>query len=431
MKKIILLSTICLIILFYSFNKTYAKTIVYQDYDVGKNINLITNDLSSFSVNENYHVFNLEKLYQDFSVSFNSSSTKTTSASKVSQTETEFIKNFSLSNGVSESLSTNTFKIALSRSLNYDKIRQSHTYTGFYYYNEIKQTSSSSLVELNSDMYSYYNTDFINLVLSAIDSNSHDDFFNIFEKYGTHIILRATYGSLTYKTAFCSSNDSKIKSFINGDFSSCVSESKTQAIMNSKLNTSLVKYLNTSEFKYNSYYQNITGLISCNDNYLVPIWQYFDTNIQNKMERELEYYTAKSCSNIGISSYENFKFDDEKRITDSGVLNQDKNRCRLYYNYTSQYKNINVKITLEVKQIDKGYSYIYLYNGNEARPDKCLASSPDLGLKKNGDYTSVSYNTTITTSSIDHDLWILYGASGKGSDDWKKRNVTIFLEYYN
>lgn len=148
-------------------------------------------------------------------------------------------------------------------------------------------------------------------------------------------------------------------------------------------------------------------------------------------------------------------------ITDSGRKNQQMDKVLLsnYYNVVQLYKNgytkIHVTFSFDVKEIDDGYQYVFLYSDANCRGNGLLdkigdalggflgsSDSDDPSLlyvykfehgagKKDTSWKTHTFTTTLSTGSLKDDLYIRYGASGKNDDDWQNKNVTVYVELSN
>lgn len=87
---------------------------------------------------------------------------------------------------------------------------------------------------------------------------------------------------------------------------------------------------------------------------------------------------------------------------------------------------------MKAKQIDKGYSWIYLFGGSSSNYDKNkqLAKSSDLALTYGAGWEDVSISLTFNVDSLSSDyFWICYSASGNFDDDWKKKELIVSIKY--
>ena len=140
----------------------------------------------------------------------------------------------------------------------------------------------------------------------------------------------------------------------------------------------------------------------------------------------------------------------EARITDSGRANQQVDICYLSYDLNglvaAGYIYLKIEITLEAREYDDGYQYLFLYNSSSCQgtiestiigdiiPGMTDTISDGLLWSTKFELTSGSKQTSwkdrnfsfyIKTSNVKDNLWLRYGASGDWEDDWGNRNVQI------
>ncbi|MGM9971588.1 MAG: hypothetical protein ACI35W_04205 [Anaeroplasmataceae bacterium] len=203
-----------------------------------------------------------------------------------------------------------------------------------------------------------------------------------------------------------------------------------------EVNVNLSSSLNTSvginKYISNIYIYETTGIIPTYENKIVPIWEYLSIEMQEEMNAMLKRYSAKKNSQLGVVSTQFEYFPSEKVITDSGRFNQDKNCIIIDDVYRAYYTKVSIKIIFEARQIDKGNSFVFLYSGNEDGPQgDQLNIANDLGLAKGQPYKICAINEDVLIDDLDEAIWILYGATGLGDDDWQKKNVKVYLEFRN
>ncbi len=140
--------------------------------------------------------------------------------------------------------------------------------------------------------------------------------------------------------------------------------------------------------------------------------------------------------------------EDSAKVTDSGRAYQKMDTLLIsnYFSVTSAYNSgytkLNVTISLEAKEIDSGYQYVFLYADKNCKSntffDKVLdefydPADPSLLYeyrfehggtgKANTSWAVHEFSTTIMMNRLKDDLYIRYGASGKNDDDWQNRNI--------
>lgn len=399
--------------------------------DVGKTVNFVRDNLSSFSVNDNYYVFDLDKLYNDFDIITKNGYDETTISEVKSSNTEEFYEGYSTNCGLNASLAKYSNNVFLSNNLNISNNTYSYNFYGFYSYRKVVKNKLVSLSNLKNDMSNYYSSEFVELVMDAVNSNKEEDFFRIFNNYGIHIVLSATYGNLLEKNAMCASNDSAISNFVNNEFSSTISLCADNTQVNSFLNSSLKSFLGSSNYTSSVYTYESNGFIPSSSNRLVPIWEYFNFDIRSIMEKMYIYYSLKMNSERNVVSIVEGVFPGEKTITDDGRDKQDKNQVMFDPLYNKYYKEINIKVTLDARQIDKGNSYVLIYFGNSKEVLQLNTSPKELGLEKGKNFKNVYESINVPINIEYNSVWILYGATGSGNDDWKKKNVKVYLEFRN
>lgn len=140
------------------------------------------------------------------------------------------------------------------------------------------------------------------------------------------------------------------------------------------------------------------------------------------------------------------------KITDSGRASQKMDILYLsnYFNvrsaYNEGYTKLHVTFTFDVREIDDGYQYVFLYSDTKCKGnsfiDKIIdevydPADPSLlyehrlehgGTKKNTSWGSHTFNATISLSRLTDNLYIRYGASGKFDDDWENKNIVVTFQ---
>lgn len=140
------------------------------------------------------------------------------------------------------------------------------------------------------------------------------------------------------------------------------------------------------------------------------------------------------------------------KITDSGRKSQKMDKLLLsnYFDvkaaYKAGYTKLNVTFTFDVRELDDGYQYVFFYSDTDCKSNGILdkivdeiydPEDPSLlyeyrlehgGSKKNTNWGSHSFSTTIKMNRLKDDLYIRYGASGKYDDDWENKNITVTFE---
>lgn len=143
------------------------------------------------------------------------------------------------------------------------------------------------------------------------------------------------------------------------------------------------------------------------------------------------------------------------KITDSGRANQHYDVVYLSEKMdvkalaAAGYNTLKVKISLEVKELDDGYQWIFLYSDSSCSKKALLddvvefisgvkvKDDPSLLCGKRFEHGSGKKDTSwgvhffefnIPMEDLTKDLYIRFGASGKYDDDWQNRNLFISYE---
>lgn len=150
--------------------------------------------------------------------------------------------------------------------------------------------------------------------------------------------------------------------------------------------------------------------------------------------------------------------DYEVTITDSGRKNQQLDIVELSRGgeYTlldlerAGFTYIDVEITLDIKEVDDGYQYVFLYRDSQLPDDQMdlmefydkyvfgEATDEDPSLlhpfkyehgagEKDTSWDRVTFKKSLRISDLKNDLYIRYGASGKNDDTWRNKNVVVTI----
>ena len=129
---------------------------------------------------------------------------------------------------------------------------------------------------------------------------------------------------------------------------------------------------------------------------------------------------------------------EEKTITDNGRMTNHYDYISLItlsrYNITNLknqgYKTIKITVSLDAREIDDGYQYIFLYNGLETSNTAVLIQ--EIKFEHGSGYKDKNFkNYTFTFDKIylsslpSSFIYIRYGASGAGADDWVNKNIKV------
>ncbi len=406
------------------------------NYDVGHAVNLVTNQITGFSIIEDYMVFDTEKLYNNISVNRNTDDKYVAEVTNETTSINEFTRAYSTSCGVSGTYADYTFKIGLSSSLNYEQYVNKYAYESYYSTKDLNIDYTESLINLPSDstMYSYYNSAFVESVNNAINSGNDEDYYSLFDRYGTHFFTKCSYGTNIESNTYCYSSSSEVISQFNSTIATNAKGVTNSASLNTAVHNSLSSVTSFVETQTNSSCFKTEGLISTEYNNYMPIWEYFDSGTKSKLSNAFSNYVIYKCSEAGSSlmSYDDSYFNDENTITDSGIAKNVKNYIQLNSSYIDKYSKIVVKLDFVAKQIDKGYSWVYLFGGtsNGYNKDNQLAQSSDLDLTKGNGWEKISISFTFNVNKLNADcFWICYDASGSHDDDWKRKELYVSIKY--
>ena len=92
------------------------------------------------------------------------------------------------------------------------------------------------------------------------------------------------------------------------------------------------------------------------------------------------------------------------------------------------YVRLKLKITIDIAEKKDGYQYIMIYDeNNESTATQLDGVTIEHGPgKEDNNFKTYSYNFTINISEIKSNyIYLLYGASGVGNDDWYNKNVKV------
>lgn len=302
------------------------------------------------------------------------------------------------------------------------------------------------------------------------------------QMYGTHLIASATFGgkvnlnysvtdsvnfiSSTKATAIQNKIDLKIIGFnsLSSNFQTNVLVSDFTEILSN--NVSIGFYADSiggygfpttnTQGDFTSQLQawinsvhTYPSLIEYNANGLVPLWEFVPTVYTNAisiLQNSLETYIQSVNNNLNytnsISVDKQIVRSSEKTINDDGRFSNHHDPVSLsssgYVLSDLLQKGLtqaHVVIELDVKEVDDGYQYIFLY-------DSSLSTANELGsyqFEHGPGFKKTTYNLpdepyifvfTVSLSSLSNSFVIRYGASGNYDDDWKNKNVRISYMFY-
>lgn len=312
-----------------------------------------------------------------------------------------------------------------------------------------------------------------------------------FDKYGTHLIakgvyggkLEAYYGAVSNKLDVGGGLNIKITSGLDAgilgkmqvgesiwfDLSTTINKTtesvvelfRAKAYGGFPLSATSISNLSYSYENWCNSIESNPSLIRTTSDGLIPLWnllpdKYNDETYKNIMlnfykEYAINYYKTTSSeydkgalTSLTYESGEKLIRSMTYRIDDSGRFVHDKHDIINVNELTHygvdilkahNYKFVDVNIKILVKEINKGYQYICLYNNDEKSDNYKLCDDfkfeykgSDLGTAF--DFINCTFkNILIEKLSEFGKLVIRYGASGTGDDDWENKELYIELIY--
>lgn len=141
-------------------------------------------------------------------------------------------------------------------------------------------------------------------------------------------------------------------------------------------------------------------------------------------------------------------------ITDSGRIYQKMDIVRLsdYYHVKglnfAGYTKLKVTFTFDVREVNDGYQYVFFYYNSKCKGNDLIDKVVDAtGVydrddpswlytykfehgagKKNTSWSTHTFSTVIDMGMLKDELYVRYGASGSGEDDWQNKNVWVDVE---
>lgn len=173
---------------------------------------------------------------------------------------------------------------------------------------------------------------------------------------------------------------------------------------------------------------------------------YIDPNAPTKQQVRKGQAYAKWI-NVPESTSYNVR-SETTTITDSGRSNQKMDIVYLSNDYNivdlrrAGYKTFTVKVSLNVCEEDDGYQYVFLYKNTYCQNQNLSdwvdenifgdqKSDPNLlytyQFESTSSWKTYSFTTIIKLDSLEDDLYIRYGASGKYNDDWKNKDIFVTI----
>lgn len=340
---------------------------------------------------------------------------------------------------------------------------------------------ASDLDTYKSHLDSSYEKDVIELLNSG-SKTLRDEFF---DTYGTHMVACGVFGGAMHMYYNAASNyidvGTKYKdslttslkaSFVGIGAGSATKEfsfaEATEKVSGSYVDRFFVTTRGGSAFSavtingflnvFESWQKTINSnsvLIGTNSDGLVPLWKMlppaYDTAAnQAKMKQLYQAYVREYSVDYSKNDYSGNKSADiggfqvreeEKKITDSGRFKQAYDKVDLYqrskYGVTvlqsMGFTKMNIRITLDMREVDKGYQHIFIYNG-EGKDSMLLTEKQielgDTDLQK--EWKTETHTLSVSLSGIDLTnplVVIRYGASGSKDDTWCNKNVNVAISF--
>lgn len=362
----------------------------------------------------------------------------------------------------------------------------------FYYFHGKHYQYTYSLPYYSSNLNLYRNNlnqVYINNVANLFNGYiSYNDFFDM---YGTHVIAKGIYGGKLDIFYSAVSNEVDLgvtfKDNITGGLTAGIdSIYNATGSVSTNYHFSLLDSINYNlgttyeRFSINGYggssfvVTNLNGLANCiqpwissvesnptlvgvSSDGLIPLWEllpstYNTTYYKNLLKSNFEIY----LENYNDSIIEKYKYNDtdietnnklvrtgEVTIDDSGrfVHNKydyvDLNSFNVDYDvaYNHGYTKMDIVISMQIKEIDKGYQYVMLFNNTIKNNTYLVAESE--AYEANGTSLASSYESaTFTFCDIPIEsfyntksLVVRYGASGSDEDDWMNKYLYVKIKY--
>ncbi len=351
---------------------------------------------------------------------------------------------------------------------------------------------SSNLTDYRNHLHEDYLKK-LNEFLSSPSSEKAEQFFDM---YGTHLIAKGIYGGKLevyysavsnkvavggkYKASITNEVNAGVMGLIEGGVNFNYSLAAALDISSELYKDSFVAkvrggnpFPSTSLTSFNINYANWTetidskpSLIRTSSDGLIPLWnllpdQYNTTYYQNLM---FNYFKSYANSFFPDAEYDNtvvlaIPCEMEKyrpirtetyTITDLGRWDQphdviDLNNFAFYTPSIFEaegFKTATILIKMEMREIDKGYQYICIYddlcdNLTDEQKDSHKIK-PDIQYEYCGTSLGSTFGVVVFTfdnipiSKLANAkfLDIRYGASGSKDDDWQNRNLEIKINYY-
>lgn len=306
----------------------------------------------------------------------------------------------------------------------------------------------------------------------------YSDFFDC---YGTHMIAKGKYGASldlyysvvsnvldvggTLKTNIDNEISSKIGDALAANehiaFNLEVALGESTRNCNSQFtmksyggNAFFANSIDSFNQRYDLWYPTIQSnptLIGTTSDGLIPIWELVP-NLKNRTAMQLQYfrYIAEKNNNTefennsltGDEYVYNYYRSAEKKITDEGrfihgiydIIKLDEMQYGIRALSQLGFKTVTIEYTAEMKEIDDGYQYIFVYKSTENNDNHLFQTKKfELnGTSKQKDYTTMTFkfDKIYLSELLDTRMLVFrYGASGAFNDDWMNKNVNIKLTF--
>lgn len=369
---------------------------------------------------------------------------------------------------------------------------ESQNYYSQYYYKFYSEyvDYTYALPNYASNLTVYKNnldSDYRSAVTNLLSSNSAEERDQFFNTYGTHVIAKAKYGGKIHAYYNAASNQidvghtyrNKLSNHLSAGLGDLV-EAGTNTSFSFETATDFVAgsyvdrffattrggqaFSSTSMEGFKSAFvawqnsiEDRPGLIGVTSDGLVPLWNLLPTQYDTVANRtkmrnlylayaqdystDYSRYNSNDTGSVDIGTF--CVRNGEKTITDAGrfVHNiydaidfNSKSRYGISVLKNMGYSRMNITINLDMKEVDKGYQYIFIYNGS-ARDDTLLDEKKiELGgTNKQSTYINQTYTFDIPLDGLDLKnpyIVIRYGASGSNEDNWCNKNVKMGIRFY-
>lgn len=481
-----------------STKKVYASTQnLYTDNEnkdgLGYSINVATSKyLDVAGIRTGSPIFDEEwhnqMLNRAIKTNVRSSNTYSNSSNSIEEISADILADMNVSNSTTASKGIFSANIkngfSVSTKMNY-KETQSHYFYNLkadfvdYVYNLPNYSSNLS------DYIDNLHPDYVQAIADLFSGKiTYKQFFNI---YGTHVLAKTKYGGsldLYYsvtsnsldvggelKTKIDSALDAGIqkKIGVNNNFSFNLETALERNT--SKCNTQFRIYavggnffsatsLENFQDNYQSWYSTIysrPALIGTTSDGLIPLWELIPkTYTMNHKLIIYNYFRSYVNENgLNCNDYQSNRISEnsysvtmnvrasERTITDEGRFQHniyDKIDLDIDLEYgigvlaQNGFKNVTITYSAEMREINHGYQYLFLYKSLEDNNNHLLYTKQ---FELNGNKLQKNYtNESFTFSDIPirefldtHLLVFRYGASGSANDDWQNKNVKITLTF--